>query len=170
MRRSALPAVLVAVTGIAAFVLAGCGANLKEHTSRHASVRVGALIVAVPRGLHGTEIRSHGKLVGELVTDYAVTPASPTLREGVLPANGVALLIGRGALRALPGLRVPQLDLPLTLHELRGPQRHANGTAWNGVLAFHGSAYTISYWVGRTAPVHDRTDIETALRSMRHTP
>lgn len=162
-------AVLIAVTGIAAFVLAGCGASTKEPTSRQVSVHVGALTVAVPRGLRRTEIRSHGQLVGALVTDYAVTPGSPTLREGAFPTNGVALLVGRGALRALPGLRVPQLHLPLALGELRGPQHHANGTAWNGVLAFHGSAYTISFWVGRTAPPHDRADLATALRSIRHT-
>lgn len=140
---------------------------MKEPTSGKVSVRVGALIVAVPLGLHRTQIRLHGELLGALVTDYRVTPGSPTIREAAFPTNGVALLVGR--VRALPGLRVPQLRLPLVLNELRGPQHHANGTAWNGILAFHGSTYTVSYWVGRTASPNDRTAVEAALASIRHT-
>lgn len=140
---------------------------MKEPTSRQVSVRVGALIVAVPHGLQRTQIRIHGQLRGALVTDYRVTPGSPTMREGAFPTNGVALLVGR--VRALPGLRMTQLHLPLVLNELRGPQHHANGTAWNGIFGFHGSAYTVSYWVGRAATVNDRTAIRTALGSIRHT-
>lgn len=164
MRRLARSAVLITVMVMAVFALTACGASgKKEPVPPRISVRVGALVVAVPRGFSRTEIRGHEQLLGALVTDYRVTPGSPTLRKAVFPANGVALSVGRGALGALPPLR-----LPLTLNELRGPQHHANGTAWVGVFGFHGWVYVVSFWVGRTAPPHDRAALESALGSIRH--
>jgi hypothetical protein len=170
MRRLARSAALIAMTGVAPFALAACGGGGKKAPVPPQSfVHVGHLLVTVPRGFMRTEIRSHKPLLGALITDYRVSPGSPTLTEGVFPANGVALGVGRGPRNMVPGLRLPQLRLPLTLNELRGPQHRTNGTAWNGTFGFQGSAYyTVFFWVGRTASPHDRAAVEAALGSIRH--
>jgi hypothetical protein len=141
MGRLARSAVLIAMSGAAVIAGAACGGSGKKAPVPPQSfVRVGDLFVTVPRGFIRTEIRSH-KLLGALITDYHVTPGSATLTNGVFPANGVALGVGRGPLSMVPRLRLPQLHLPITLSELRGPQHHTNGTAWNGTFTFHGSTY-----------------------------
>ena len=171
MRRLPRFALLITVMVVAVFALAACGASSKkELVPPRISVRVGALVVAVPRGFSRTEIRGHGQLLGVLVTDYRVTPGSPTLRTGIFPANSVVLSLGRQAAGALPGVRLPPLRLPLTLNELRGPQHHRNGTAWSGVLGFRGWVYVVSFWLGGTAPPHDRAALQSALGSIRYTP
>jgi hypothetical protein len=158
------------MAGAAVFALAACGASGKKAPAPvQGLVHVGDIMVAVPQGLTRREIRGDKTLLGVVITDYRVTPGSATLTEGAFPANGVALVVGRRPLNLMPGIRLPQLRLPLALDELRGPQHHTNGTAWNGTFAFHGSAYyTVTYWVGRTASHHDRAAIKAALGSIRH--
>jgi hypothetical protein len=171
MRRLARSAVLIAVLVMAVFAVTACGASGKKApVPPRISVRVGALVVAVPRGFSRTDVRGHGRLLGALVADYRVMPGSPTLREAIFPANGVVLSVGRAALGALPPMHPPPLRLPLTLNGLRGPQHHADGTAWVGVFGFQGWVYTVAFWVGRTAPPHDRAALESVLGSIRHAP
>ena len=169
MRRLPRSAVRIAVIGVAAFALTACGGSGKKGlVPPRSTVRVGALVVAVPHGFNQTEVRGHGQLLGVLVTDYRVTPGSPTLREGVFPANGVVLSVGRAAGGVLPRLRLTPLRLPLTFSELRGPQHHSNGTVWNGTFRLNSRVYIVSFWVGSTAPTHDRAALQSALGSIHH--
>jgi hypothetical protein len=108
-------------------------------------------------------------LVGVLVSDYRIEPGSATLTKGVFPANAVALEIGL-ATGPADRIHLPPLRVPLSLSELRGPQPHADGTAWNGTLRFRGSAYVISFWIGRRAAARDRSLLQHALESIRAEP
>ena len=130
------------------------------------AVRAGSLAVSVPRGFRQLEIRRHGKVIGSLVTDYRVTPGSPTLGAAVFPANGVLLSLGHA-----PGLpasvSLPPLRLPLTLHELGGPKYHSDGTTWNNTFKFRGQLYTITFWAGRDASTDHRAALRDALLSIR---
>ena len=153
--------VLLAATAVLACV--GCGSGTKNtRDTPQTSVRVGALIVPIPVAFTRYEVHRHGQRVAIVVTDYPVKPGSPTLTKGIFPANGVALSIGRGSTQ----IPLPKLRLPLSLRELRGPQRHADGTAWNGTLGFRGSYYAVSFWTGRSAPAHDRASLLRALASI----
>lgn len=108
-------------------------------------------------------ISGHEELTGTLLTDYRVEPGSPTLTEGIFPADGVALSLARGLpLYGTP----PRLQLPLSPQGLR-EHRHPDGTAWNGVFGLHGWLYAISLWIGRASPRHDRATVESALASIR---
>ncbi len=131
-----------------------------------ASVRVGALRFTVPRGFYRRQIRSNGKLIGTLVTDYRVTPNSPTLRQSVFPANAVLLSLGRGAPGSLPLGSLPPLRLPLTLRQLGGPKLHTDGTTWNNLFRFRGQPYAITFWTGRNAQSSDRAGLKQALLSV----
>jgi hypothetical protein len=140
----------------------GCGSGKKTSPdTTQTSVRVGALVVTVPMGFrHLTRRYAHAS--GLLVTDYRVRAHSRTLNRGIFPANGVLLSIGRGTTQ----IALPKLRLPLSLHELRGPERRADGTAWNGTLSFRGSYYAVSFWAGRSASGHDRASLVHALASI----
>ena len=153
--------------GVAALItllsLPACGAAGKNEPGGHeGSVRVGALAVPIPRGFNKRVIRGRQDLLGLLVTDYRVKPGSPTLTAGIFPPNRVALSVARGDKLAAP----PPLRLPLSVTEL-GPQRHPDGTAWNGAFAFHGRLYAVSFWVGNGSPREDRAAIRKTLSSIR---
>jgi hypothetical protein len=155
----------VLVVIAAALGLAACGGDKRKVPAVPAtSVRVGTLALTLPRGFSRRNIRRDRRLIGVLVTDYRVKVHSPTLTRGVFPANGVALVLGQIS-RSQVG--VPALRLPLSLNELRGPEHHANGTAWNGVLRLDGSLYAISFWAGRTAGMDDRAALLRTLASIR---
>jgi hypothetical protein len=148
---------------VAAFGLAACGSGTKTLAAPAISVRVGALVLTVPRSFNRLT-RRDGRLFGLVVTDYRVRADSPTLTRGVFPGNRVALVLERWRGPQVPA---PPLRLPLSLHELEGPQHHATGTAWNGTLRLDGSLYTLSFWAGRTASPNDRAALLHALTSIR---
>jgi hypothetical protein len=150
-----------------ALVFVGCGSTRKttlDSSPPHA--RIDSLIVTIPVGFNRYEIHRDHELVGIVVADYRIKPGSATLTKGVFPGNAVALVIGR-ATSAASRIRLPPLRLPLRLNELRGPQRHSNGFAWNGTLRLRGSAYVISFWNGRQAAPRDRSLLLRALVSIR---
>jgi hypothetical protein len=150
----------------AVVALTACGSTKKAPSdSLAASVRVGSLVLTVPRGFSRYEVRPSNHLVGAVVADYPVKAHSPTLTKGIFPASGVALSIGQ---RPGSGAVAAPLRLPLSLNELQGPQRHADGTAWNGTLSMGGSLYTVSFWAGGKAPSGDRAALLHALRSIHH--
>lgn len=136
------------------------------------SVRVGALVFTVPRNFSQHDFRRSGRLLGILVTDYRVDANSSTLTTGTFPSHGVALVLGQAALPEVTARRAAArpLRLPLRLSELRGPQRHADGDAWNGVLCFRGLLYTVSFWAGRTALPDDRAALLDALTAIQPAP
>ena len=153
---------VILLAGLAVLALVGCGSGKKTSPdATQTSVRVGALVVTVPSGFRHLT-RRYAHVSGVLVTDYRVGAYSPTISRGVFPANGVLLSVGRGAAH----IALPRLRLPLSLRELRGPQRHKDGTAWNGTLGFRGSYYAISFWAGRSAAPHDRASLVHALASI----
>ena len=160
-----LPVALVMAFAVCAPTAEGLGRSAPAASAT--SVRVGSLTVAVPRGFSRHDFHHGGHLVGVLVTDYRVPTNSPTLTEGLFPTHGVALILERAA---GPRVAAPLLRLPLSLDQLGGPQHHADGTAWNGVLRFRGSLYTISFWLGQTAPPHDRAALLRALTLIHSTP
>lgn len=167
IRIRGVPAALVAAA--IGLTFAGCGSTSKSASNPSALLRVGSLSVGIPAGFRRYEIRQRHTLVGVVVSDYRIEPGSATLTKGVFPNNAVALEIG---LATGPANRVqlPPLRLPLSLSELRGPQSHSNGTSWNGILRFRGSAYVISFWSGRRAPARDRSLLQHALKSIRAEP
>lgn len=135
-------------------------------------MRITALTLTVPRGFDQHEVQRAGHFVGVVVTDYPVPAKSPTLTDGVFPAHGVVLLLGRAVgppllLRRVPA---PPLRLPVSLTQLQGPQHDVDGTAWNGTLSFRGLLYTISFWVGRSATSRDRTALLHTLALIRSAP
>lgn len=156
------PRLLVTLLAVAAAVVLAAAAPGSAAPAVGASARVGDLVLTVPRGFERDETRRDRRLVGILLTNYHVLPHGPTITMGVFPADGVALVLARwrGPVAA------PQLRLPLRLGELRGPQHHADGAAWNGVLRFRGSLYSISFWCGRAAPSRDRSALLHALSSI----
>jgi hypothetical protein len=131
------------------------------------AIRAGSLAVSVPRGFKRLEFRRRGRVIGFLLTDYRVTPDSPTLRAAVFPANGVLLSLARAP--TVLQRSVPQLRLPLTLRELGGPKSHNDGTTWNNMFDFRDQAYAITFWAGDKAPKIDRAALQNALLSI-HAP
>ena len=152
-------------TGLTLALRSGGGGPSGVIGTAGAPAHVGALAAAVPPGLRQRQIRIHGKLIGTLITDYRVTPNSPTLKESVFPASGVLLSLGRGP-SALPLRSLPPLRLPLTLSELKGPEHNTNGTNWNNLFAYRGQMYAINFWAGRTAPSADLAALKHALLSI----
>lgn len=145
----------------------GCGsARTTTSDSSPPNVRLGSLIVTIPAGFSRYEIHRDHELVGIVIADYRIEPGSVTLTQGVFPNNAVALLVGRTS-TAANRIPLPPLRLPLSLGELRGPDRHSDGTAWNGTLRLRGSAYVISFWSGRRAAARDRSLLQHALVSIR---
>jgi hypothetical protein len=164
-RRLVVAALLIAL-------ISGAGITLALRESGGSStLAVGALKLTTPPGFLVHPLQFDGQRVGFAVSDYRWQTFNPSTAAGIFPGNRVGLAF----LRALEGAQLavasgrarPQaLRLPLSLNELQGPQRHADGTAWSGLFQFHGQLYTATFWVGDTAPQRDRAALLRALTSI----
>jgi hypothetical protein len=165
-RRLVVAALAIALIGGAGITLALRG------PSGSSTLAVGALKFTAPSGLFVHALQFDGQRYGFTVTDYRRQALNPSTAAGIFPENRVGL----GFVQALEGAQLavasgrerPQaLRLPLSLNELRGPRRRADGSDWSGLFQFRGQLYTVTFWVGDTSPQRDRASLLRALASVR---
>jgi hypothetical protein len=171
-RRQLVAALLITVIGGTVMTLALRGQNGSPSpglSSGH-GLAVGALRLTAPSRLYVHYGRYPGRQVfGVAVTDYRV-PAHESpghiFYAGILPGDRVGLTVSRIPAN-MPNATA--LRLPLSLDELSQEPRAttSDGTLWNGEYRFRGRLYSVTFWVGKTAPRHDRTPLLRALASIR---
>jgi hypothetical protein len=176
---SALLLVVLATGLTLGFRLSGGGPS-GGFAATGASIRMGALAVALPRNFHRYNIRggiyrtgTRPPVIGVVVTDYRLKagPRSAFVNWSHLkspPASRVALEL---TLWVGIGVDPPaRLHLPLSLDQrwFEEHPRHGSQRGYRvGFLSFHGQLYEIFFWSGRVAPPHDRAAVLNALTSIQ---